>query len=454
LERPGIAYRLESMSLPRLLAAITLSLVLAVGTLACGGDSEGEPTVQPQAPTATSTPPAEPSPTPSPDPTRPPSAPTPAPATPVPAPSQPETGIPAVDAVIEAVLAADPAQLAALIRFTETACTTAFDIGGPPKCFYYTPEPPDGTLVRSFPLLTCELEWHADPMPFLTDLLSRQPQLYAVLDLDLQGPLFNEPYLPTPEYGVVIRSESPNGVLGHLLMIEDGAVVGIDTACGASPDLLLDSKLYLNQFEVILEGPAFIAMRPGAALAPSGAISNVPEVDAIIADLLAGDAAAFAAHFALFDTNCTTAQGLGGPPQCSDFPGSPPDGTPVRAFPYGVCEGAWTTDPEGLADALLANQPGMPRPDPSLPSGSGLQLFGVVAFDPPQPLYANEPGFPVLQYAILVEYAMGTIPRLGVALGVSSGQVVSMSTVCAGPPELALDHYPGYKIILRGPAYQ
>jgi hypothetical protein len=195
-------------------------------------------------------------------------------------------------------------------------------------------------------------------------------------------------------------------------------------------------------------------MRPGAALAPTGTVSNIPEVDAIVADLLAGDAAAFSAHFALTDTTCTTAIGLGGPPKCSDFPGSPPDGTPVSAFPYGVCEGAWTTDPEGLANALLANQPGMPRPDPLLPSGSGLRLFGVAAFDPPQPLYANEPGFPVLEYAILVEYTFGSNPRQGVVLGVSAGHVVSMSTICIGPPELAFDNYNEYRIVLRGPAYQ
>ena len=49
---------------------------------------------------------------------------------------------------------------------------------------------------------------------------------------------------------------------------------------------------------------------------------------------------------------------------------------------------------------------------------------------------------------------MGVTPRLGVVLGVSDGQVVSMSTVCVGPPELALDNYDEYKIVLRGPAYQ
>jgi hypothetical protein len=194
--------------------------------------------------------------------------------------------------------------------------------------------------------------------------------------------------------------------------------------------------------------------RPGAGNAPSGTVSGVSEIDAIIASLQANDAQVFAAYFELLDTHCTTADGLGGPPKCSWFPGSPPDGTAVQAFPYGVCEGSWTTDVEGLAAAIVANQPGAPRPDPSLPKGASRELFGVVRFDPARPLYANEPGFPMLEYFVLLEFEYQATPRLGFALGVSGGRVVSLSMVCVGPPELILDHYDGYTFILRGPAYR
>jgi len=43
---------------------------------------------------------------------------------------------------------------------------------------------------------------------------------------------------------------------------------------------------------------------------------------------------------------------------------------------------------------------------------------------------------------------------LGVVLGVNDVPVVSMSSVCIGPPELALDRYGQYEIFLCGPAYQ
>jgi hypothetical protein len=179
--------------------------------------------------------------------------------------------------------------------------------------------------------------------------------------------------------------------------------------------------------------------RPGADTAPQGTQTGGPAIDAIIAAIEARDADGLATHVALTDTTCTDAQGLGGPPRCADFPGPPADGSPVSAFPTGFCEGGWTTDIDALTASLLDQEP---------------QLFAVVSLEPPQPLYQNEDGFPSLDHLILLEAPFGSTDRVGIVVGVQGDEVVSLNSVCLGPPELALEGRKPYSVILRGPAYQ
>jgi hypothetical protein len=165
----------------------------------------------------------------------------------------------------------------------------------------------------------------------------------------------------------------------------------------------------------------------------------VVEIDGIIAAVLAGDRSQVAPFFAFTETACTTVTGLGGPPKCSNVPGSPPDGTVVSAFPVGVCEGTWLFELDRMLGELLGAQP---------------QLYGVIRIEPPQRRWLEEPSSPVVDHFILLEVQSQQSGRIGEVLGVRNGKVVIRDRVCIGPPEAFLDHAPPYRFILRGPAYQ
>jgi hypothetical protein len=114
--------------------------------------------------------------------------------------------------------------------------------------------------------------------------------------------------------------------------------------------------------------------RPGADTAPSGNVSGIAEIDAILTPLVAGDARELAGLVRLTETACTTLQGVGLPPPYALAPGSPPDGSLVKAFPLSGCEGEWTYDAEGAFRRLLMNEP---------------HLFAVIALDTPMPVLGS-----------------------------------------------------------------
>ena len=120
--------------------------------------------------------------------------------------------------------------------------------------------------------------------------------------------------------------------------------------------------------------------RPGAATAPQGTQTGDAGIDQIIAALLAKDVATLARLYAPFAVPCTNGQGLGGPPKCEHAPGTPPDGTPVRAIAGGNCEGGWGFDPLKMASAITE---------------VSHHLFGVVRLDTPRPLH-REAGYPLV----------------------------------------------------------
>jgi hypothetical protein len=240
------------------LTTLLIPAVLAAFLIACSGDSyadgESPPTSTPS-PTSPSTTPETP-PRPSPTATAPGPAPSP---TPDPG-SAYETGIEAVDAVIEAVLARDAAALQSLLRFSEAACTHQFGGGGPPKCFAYQPAPPEGTVVEAFPLSTCEGEWRTELGPIVEMLLDRELALYGAVELNLDGPLFGLEYYPQPEYGVLLQQEFNGEIAGILLGVEDGGWFSyIDFLCFPPPEWIFSEQaevVYGDSVELILRGPA------------------------------------------------------------------------------------------------------------------------------------------------------------------------------------------------------
>ena len=169
------------------------------------------------------------------------------------------TGEPALDAVIEIVRAGDVAGLAALMRLHEVKCTTVQGMGGPPKCWQDGSAPgevPDGTVVASFPMAVCELEWQPDATVVANTMLEGPGEWYSAIRLD--GPLFggetffDEPYLPNPDHGLIF--ETPTGPV--LFLLEGDAIVYASRFCGGDdPADFIDHPAY--DATVTHRGPAW-----------------------------------------------------------------------------------------------------------------------------------------------------------------------------------------------------
>jgi hypothetical protein len=174
-----------------------------------------------------------------------------------------QTGIAGVDGVISAVLNRDAAALSALMPLQAVPCTNAQGLGGPPSC----PETasgyaPEGTLVRSFPYAVCEGEWTEDVLALAERLLEQSPRLYGVIQLRLAAPLFNDPYLQRPDYGVILevmaRFGGEDQPLGIMLQLRGGSVVYVLTLCFGPPeDFLKPGAFFADKYALILRGPAY-----------------------------------------------------------------------------------------------------------------------------------------------------------------------------------------------------
>ncbi|MEZ4554172.1 MAG: hypothetical protein R3B59_09725 [Dehalococcoidia bacterium] len=216
---------------PSLLAALTVLVLLAA---ACSGDDEGETT-----PTATATPTTVETATRTATAAATATAPatvtsTPAASATATAPPSEFTGLPAVDAVIAAVLSKDLDRVAALAQLRSVACGPQAGIGSPPPC---PAGQPDGTPVPVFPVATCEGEWRPESAlrPSIQPLLN-DPQLYAVYGMPSQF----QPLMPDGQYVAVFsRSAAGQGRVGVGVVIGAQAVVGIWYGCGATPDQIV-----------------------------------------------------------------------------------------------------------------------------------------------------------------------------------------------------------------------
>ena len=236
--------------------ALVLAAALSVALIACS-DSDDDPGPQPTEPAVSSPEPAAPEPTPTTEPQAP-AEPTPTkePATPA---GGTSTGDPALDAIVRAALDGDATALLSRIGLTTAPCTTAQGLGGPPKCDQAPGSPADGTAVEAFPVSSCELGWTYDIQPIATEFASRDLELFAVLELDLPGPLFNESFMPELDHAIILESEAPGiGRLGHMLGVDDGSIVYLESLCGGAPETYLtDRQQIADHHQVLLQGPAF-----------------------------------------------------------------------------------------------------------------------------------------------------------------------------------------------------
>jgi hypothetical protein len=110
-------------------------------------------------------------------------------------------------------------------------------------------------------LLSCELEWktHEELQSYLAVFFESDYELYGVVRFRLDTPIWDEPYLPHPDYGIIFASMRADvGEVGTMLGIEDGHIAFIDHVCIGPPAYFLDGgPPYNGQLELILLGPAF-----------------------------------------------------------------------------------------------------------------------------------------------------------------------------------------------------
>lgn len=233
----------------RLIPRFLLVLVLAVA--ACSAPPEAMETAIPATVPAAATEPASPPPTV--PPTQPPQTPTPEaePAPTEPAATQPaadvataeagqtpsfaRTNLYDVDAVIEAVLTENNEQLAELIRFINTPCTTADGLGGPPKC---EAGQADGTEVEVFPTLGSEGSYV--PPEGLTGMLELLDvgELFGVYVISPDTP--SEPYWPAGQYAIVFTGNGV-GATAYTFLLDDGRIVRINYHLGQTAAEAYDS---------------------------------------------------------------------------------------------------------------------------------------------------------------------------------------------------------------------
>jgi hypothetical protein len=150
--------------------------------------------------------------------------------------------------VIAAVLAfdGDYAELDALVRYTDTACTLALGGGGPPKCWDIPGAAQvEGTPVVVFPFSVCEGEWEPRTSTLarvLGMLVERPPSAASAasdVTLEVYGvfpvPADAEPSdRPAGDYAVVFATHVDDGLSGTTVRIADGGIVRIAFGCGST----------------------------------------------------------------------------------------------------------------------------------------------------------------------------------------------------------------------------
>ena len=79
--------------------------------------------------------------------------------------------------------------------------------------------------------------------------------MHSVHSLSLGGPLFDEQYMPQPDYAIILTGEE--GTPPERVYVRDGRIVLTQVAC----DPALPPEEYLGRLEVdhelILRGPAY-----------------------------------------------------------------------------------------------------------------------------------------------------------------------------------------------------
>jgi hypothetical protein len=145
-------------------------------------------------------------------------------------------GIADVDVVLAALESNDPQTLRDLFLFTQTSCTTADGLGGPPKC---RKGEADGAQVEVLPFLGPEGSFlHKDEIEEFPGL--DVTGLYAVYRVAESA--YSDENYPAGEYGVILAADENKPSI--ILQVRHGGIVRIDYLLGSS---LNDLKAVLDR---------------------------------------------------------------------------------------------------------------------------------------------------------------------------------------------------------------
>ena len=331
------------MHLRRFIALAALPL-LAAAVVACdGGDDEA--TASPIVPTASITLTASPQPTESPTPSGTASDDSPR-----------RSGLPEVDAIIEAVERRDMAAIAGLVEYQVVGCTHELGMGGPPKCESGQPE---GEQVRVFPFSSCEGEWTSTALTTLAPYVLSARGPYAVVQ-PTDAAAFEMGNWPAADTLLVFHGGPSDANAAFRLNLNAGRVVSATLGCGAGAPISDFTTIHDQPSEVVAEWDA-PGPPPPAAGAPSTGIEAVDEVLAAVAryDWPTLREGALDAMDDLPDVACQEEplEGPGG--VVCDPKNGETAGDEVPVFPVAYCEGVLARDPMPELRAFLDMAPAL-----------------------------------------------------------------------------------------------
>jgi hypothetical protein len=109
------------------------------------------------------------------------------------------------------------------------------------------------------PATSCEGHWLYDLAEPAEIAVERGLKLFAVLELEMAGPMWGETYMPEPDRELLFEWSTSDGRrYAYSLLTQGGKIVFLDGGCAATPEQQLDIGLARSvDYRVILRGPAY-----------------------------------------------------------------------------------------------------------------------------------------------------------------------------------------------------
>lgn len=150
-----------------------------------------------------------------------------------------QTGMPELDSIVAAVMGGDAGDVRSFIEFTESQCTTAEGLGGPPKC---TTGEAAGTAVEVLPILGPEGGF-IRKTEIDTWQLPKAGALYAAYEVS--DAAYSDPDYPAGDYALVFAG-ADDTQSSFTLQVRGGRILRVDYGPGPNPEIrVVDVARYL-----------------------------------------------------------------------------------------------------------------------------------------------------------------------------------------------------------------